>query len=328
MPVADAWSHSKSRRLRRLGHGVAVRARIPTRWPRGPGRGAHRAVSRLGYLLEASGRVARRGGFATGSSACGRPRSSAASRSRASCLWLPLYGMSLMAESARIIDPNGRIARQWELGLSVLASRLRAPRDWRDPSRRANPRLPPPAQHPLARPACACAAVCTPRPATASGTRVVALRLPYYFWLGLRGFVGAFLWLIVPLLLLAQGHRVPALGILGGVLLAIVVLYVPFLQVRFARDNRLRAFREVRQVRAEFRGAPLAFAFALVGPPAVRDAALPAEDRGDPARPRVPRRAGLPGVHLPGPPARGWAVRRGARRDRRGTGSAAGPAGS
>ncbi len=92
---------------------------------------------------------------------------------------------------------------------------------------------------------------------------VVALRLPYYFWLGVRGFVGAFLWLIVPLLLLAQGHRVPVLGVLGGVLLAGVVLYVPFLQVRFARDNRFRAFREVRQVRAAFRRAPLAFALAL-----------------------------------------------------------------
>src|SRR5262249_61765684 len=42
-----------------------------------------------------------------------------------------------------------------------------------------------------------------------------------------------------------------------------VVLYVPFLQVRFARDNRLRAFREFQQVRGAFRRAPLAFAFAL-----------------------------------------------------------------
>ena len=62
---------------------------------------------------------------------------------------------------------------------------------------------------------------------------------------------------------MAQGHRVPALGVLGAMLLAIVVLYVPFLQVRFARDNRFRAFRELRQARAEFRGAPFAFAIAL-----------------------------------------------------------------
>ena len=167
-----------------------------------------------------------------------------------------------MAEAARIIDPNGRIARQWEVGLSVLAvlfalhvtaAVLRGGR-FRDFLWPLN-------------------IVWLVRRALRGGLyteardrlwdTVVALRLPYYFWLGVRGFVGAFLWLIVPLLLLAQGHRVPALGVLGGVLLAVVVLYVPFLQVRFARDNRFRAFREVRAVRAAFRRAPLAFAFAL-----------------------------------------------------------------
>jgi hypothetical protein len=87
--------------------------------------------------------------------------------------------------------------------------------------------------------------------------------LPHYFWLGLRGFAGAFLWLIVPLLLLAQGHRIPALGVLGALGLAIVVFYVPFLQARFARDNRFRAFREIAPLRAAFRAAPMAFALAL-----------------------------------------------------------------
>ena len=92
---------------------------------------------------------------------------------------------------------------------------------------------------------------------------VVGLRLPYYFWLGARGFLGAFLWLAIPLLLLGLGHRAPLVGIIGGLMLAVVVLYVPFLQVRFARDNRLRAFREFQQVRRAFRRAPLAFALAL-----------------------------------------------------------------
>src|SRR5262249_31194104 len=86
---------------------------------------------------------------------------------------------------------------------------------------------------------------------------VVGLRLPYYFWLGLRGFIGAFLWLAFPLLLLGLGHIVPLFGLVGGLLLAVVVLYVPFLQVRFARDNRLRCFIEFQQVRGAFRRAPL-----------------------------------------------------------------------
>jgi len=89
------------------------------------------------------------------------------------------------------------------------------------------------------------------------------LRLTYYFGLGLRGYLGAFLWLVVPQALLGSGHRVPALGILGAVLLGIVVLYLPLLQARFARDNRLRAYREWWSVRRDFGRAPLAFAIAI-----------------------------------------------------------------
>jgi hypothetical protein len=216
----------------------------------------------LGYVLEASGRVARSGRIRDGFIGV-RTAARFGGVALAACLlWLPLYGMSLMAESARIIDPNGPIARQWELGLSILTilfalhvtgAILRGAR-FRDFLRPLN-------------------ILWLVQRALRGGlygeardrfwNTFSALRLPYYFWLGVRGFVGAFLWLIVPLVLMAQGHRIPALGVLGAILLAIVVLYVPFMQVRFARDNRFRAFREIRQTRAEFRGAPIAFAIAL-----------------------------------------------------------------
>jgi predicted permease len=51
--------------------------------------------------------------------------------------------------------------------------------------------------------------------------------------------------------------------VLGGLLLGVVVLYLPFLQTRFARNNRLRAFIQLGTIRRNFRYAPLAFAFAL-----------------------------------------------------------------
>jgi hypothetical protein len=92
---------------------------------------------------------------------------------------------------------------------------------------------------------------------------VVGLRLPYYFWLGLRGFVGALLWLALPVFLLGMGHQAPIAGVVGAGLLALVVLYLPFLQARFARDGRLRAYRDLGSVRAEYRRAPVAFALAL-----------------------------------------------------------------
>lgn len=216
----------------------------------------------LGYLLEASGRVARSGRLRDGFIGVRTAARFGGVALAATLLWLPLYFLSFQAEAARIIDPNGRIAQQWAFWLGLLATLV--------------------ALH-------GCAALLRGgrfrtffnplnllwlvRRAFRGGlyteardrlwTVVVGLRLPYYFWLGVRGFVGAFLWLAIPLLLLAQGHHAPAVGILGGLMLAAVVLYVPFLQVRFARDNRLRAFREFRQVRAAFRRAPLAFAFAL-----------------------------------------------------------------
>lgn len=216
----------------------------------------------LGYLLEASGRVARSGRFRDGFIGVRTAAKFGGVVVAGFLLWLPLYGMSLLAESARIIDPHGRIARQWELGLSALAilfalhviSALVRGARFRDFLRPFN-------------------VVWLLRRTIRGGLyaeardrlwrTVAALRLPYYFWLGVRGFLGAFLWLIVPLLLLAQGHRSPALGVLGGVLLFAVVLYVPFLQTRFARDDRLRAFRDIRSVRVAFRAAPLAFALAL-----------------------------------------------------------------
>jgi len=217
----------------------------------------------LGYLLEACGRVARTGRLRDGfirvrtfahlggiAIACG-------------LLWLPLYGMSIFAENAAIIDPYGPAAKQWRMGLTVLATLyalhvvaacLRGAR-FRDFFRPLN-------------------VVWLVRRALRGGLyseardRVwefgVSLRLPYYFWFGLRGFVGAFLWLAIPLALLGQGHRNPALGILGALLLGIVVMYLPFLQARFARDNRLRAYRELSLLREEYRRAPLAFSLALV----------------------------------------------------------------
>src|SRR5262249_12233542 len=89
-----------------------------------------------------------------------------------------------------------------------------------------------------------------------------SLRLPYYFWLGFRGFWGAFLWLVGPVTLLAIGRKVPILGFLGALLLMVVLLYVPFLQLHFAVTNRFSAFLELGAVRRHFRRAPVALAFA------------------------------------------------------------------
>lgn len=100
-------------------------------------------------------------------------------------------------------------------------------------------------------------------------TYVTALRLPYLFWLGLRGFIGAFAWLLVPvgILLVAmslpQGLAVLA-ALLGGLLLLLVAIHLPFLQARFAETGDFKTLFEVGEVRRLFLRAPLAFWLSLL----------------------------------------------------------------
>lgn len=216
----------------------------------------------LGYLLEVSGRVARTGRLRDGFIGVRTAAKFGGIALAGFMMWLPLYFLSIEAQAAQIIDPNGRIARQWQLWLSVLATifTLHAVAALLRGGRIRHFLFPLNIPWLVIR-------VFRGGLYTEARDRlwntVVSLRIPYYFWLGVRGFAGAFLWLALPLLLLGLGHRLPLVGFIGGMMLAVVVLYVPFLQVRFARDNRLRAFIEFQQVRGAFRRAPLAFAFAL-----------------------------------------------------------------
>ncbi|MFO0799181.1 MAG: hypothetical protein U0804_17065 [Gemmataceae bacterium] len=216
----------------------------------------------LGYLLEVTGRVARTGRLRDGFIGVRTAARLGGGALGAFVLWVPLYVVSGIAESARIIDPGGAAVRLWEGALWVMMAvyvlhvggalarggRLRH------------------FLHPLNIPWLGWKLLtgglygdCRDR----LWATLVRLRLRSYFSLGVRGYLGAFLWLVVPLALLGSGHRVPALGILGAGLLGIVVLYLPLLQARFARDNQLRAYREWWSVRRDFGRAPLAFAFAV-----------------------------------------------------------------
>jgi hypothetical protein len=100
-------------------------------------------------------------------------------------------------------------------------------------------------------------------------TGVRSLRLACFFRLGAFGFAGAALWLAGPVLVLmvASGIENPGISflgsLLGSILLGLVVLYLPMLQTRFARSGRFGEFVDLRAVRHSFRKAPLAFSLAL-----------------------------------------------------------------
>jgi hypothetical protein len=84
------------------------------------------------------------------------------------------------------------------------------------------------------------------------------------FTLGVRGYLGAALWLVLPTTLVALGKRGP-LALMGALWLLAVALYLPFLQIHFAAHDEWRRIFAVRTVRYLFKRAPLAFAGALVG---------------------------------------------------------------
>jgi hypothetical protein len=218
----------------------------------------------LGYLLESSARVARTGRLRDGFVGV---RRAARIGGIAAGLWLatvPAWLVGMMARSAELIDPGSRAARGWRAALivvvgltafHVLAACARGGRLrhflW-------------PFGHPFWLIRRVRAGGLYRESRDAFWASLASLRLPYYFRLGLVGFFGTLAWLIVPAILVAAGGRVPPLGIVGALLLAIVVPFLPFLQIRYALEGRLSALFSRRAIRERFRRAPWAFAFSLM----------------------------------------------------------------
>lgn len=97
----------------------------------------------------------------------------------------------------------------------------------------------------------------------AVGSFLTGLRLKHHFWLGLRGYVGAFIWLVVPTALLGAAKKTEGgpllVTIFGGFLLMLVLSWVPFLQAHFAAENRFSALFELRRVRKLYQNAPFSW---------------------------------------------------------------------
>jgi hypothetical protein len=221
----------------------------------------------LGYMLESGARIARGG----------RVRDSfigirAAARYGGIVLasWLliwPLRFLSDVARSAEIINPGGHNAAQWRTGMYV-ATLFVALHIVMAVARGGKLRyfLWPFNFVSVLRRVLRGNAYAEARDAV--WDRVVSMQLPYFWWLGLRGFLGAFVWLAVPVSLLAVGSAkfpvAPVIGFVGALMLAFVLLYLPFLQMRLAVYNRFKAVFQICAVRRTFARAPWACGAAFV----------------------------------------------------------------
>ena len=255
----------------------------------------------LGYLLEAGGRVARSGKLRDGFIGVRLAARLGGVVAASWLLLLPARFVADMARAAEIIDPGGRAAGAWRIVLVVLIVLT------------------------FVHVAAACARGGRLRyfvwpfnliwlirrflrggyyaeARDAVWDTVAALRLPYYFWLGFRGFVGAFAWLALPITLLALGRAhfraAPLIGVVGALLLAWVLMYLPFLQMRLAAANRLRAVFDLRAARALHTGA-LGLRLRVLHHAAVRPAALPLEDPDGAPRRRLDGEPLFHRLHLP-----------------------------
>jgi hypothetical protein len=97
----------------------------------------------------------------------------------------------------------------------------------------------------------------------------VQLNFPSLLWLGLRAFIGGLCWLAIPATLMAIGlrseDRTPLqafIGFLGAVMMMLVAMYLPFLQMNLAIENRFIAVFELRKVRRQYSTAPWSFLLA------------------------------------------------------------------
>jgi hypothetical protein len=217
----------------------------------------------LGYLLEAGGRVARSGRLRDGFIGVRLAARLGAAVLATWLLLLPVRLIAGFARAAQVIDPGGDVARAWRLGLVILiiatalhiaAACARGGRlryfIWPFNIFWLLRRLLRGGYYTEAR--------------DAVWQVALSLRLPHYFWLGFRGFVAAAAWLVIPVTLLALGRAVPIFGFVGALALAWVLLYLPFLQMRLATENRFAAAFQVRMARREFCRAPWAYSFAFI----------------------------------------------------------------
>lgn len=223
----------------------------------------------LGYMLEGEGRVVRSGRLRDGLPlAALLPRLGAIAGGTWACL-LVVRLVAGAAADAGLVDPGGPVATAWRRAATLTAALVGAHLllAWHAGGSLAS------FVRPLHNLRLFARAVRAGTVWSGAADRLAAtlglIRPLRLFTLGLRGFIGAAVWLVPATLVFSafrDTQRPVALlvTLLGAVVLGAALVGVPIMQALFAADGRLAAFREVSAVRRLFRRAPWALVAAVV----------------------------------------------------------------
>ncbi|MFK7778727.1 MAG: DUF4013 domain-containing protein [Gimesia sp.] len=225
----------------------------------------------LGYLLDVEGRVAR-----TGKIRLAFPLLDIAPRMGTIVigimLWLiPLFFLAGAASDARLIDPGGSSDQTLHL-LTVIASIVISIHLCLSLSRGGTFFC---FFRPLKNALWLNKQIRTgdyfERAALHVKSFITSLKLGTHFSLGLRGFLGAFIWLVIPSLMLTaisslDGEKGVSIliSLTGGICLVLVLGWLPLLQAHFTAENRFSAMFELRTIRRKFNRAPIAWMLSLI----------------------------------------------------------------
>lgn len=221
----------------------------------------------LGYLLQSAARLASREPWSKAFPGAGRAGQLGRFLLYASLLWLPVWLVTDLSYSAQLLLPGSTTANRWSVAAAVATgmwlvwivwAALRGGKLrhflWPAPLRwlREVPSV---------------------KTWSQASDRLVelvsSLDFPRLWWLGARAAVGTLLWIAIPasMMIVAQrGESNPLavlIGLVGAGGMTLLVLYLPFLQINLAVDNRFAALWDVRRVRRDFRYAPWAYTCSL-----------------------------------------------------------------
>lgn len=182
--------------------------------------------------------------------------------------WLPVWLVTDLSYSAQLLQPGSGSAAIWRIAASAVSglwvihvawAAMRGGRWWHF-------LWPAPLRF--------VTGIWRPRTWRAASDQlyelVVGLQLPRLWWLGARAAVGALLWTSVPVSLMIIGQRAYDLpiaglvGFLGACAMTFIMLYLPFLQIQMASQNRFLAIFDVPAVRRRFLYAPWAHTASLL----------------------------------------------------------------